>query len=196
MTSGGGYGGEQPNGSAAQKETLDKPLNRKPLSEGDHATHSRVANSTSSTPFQGQRRWISSVLYSPDGLDQRVVVRIPGAPEQRRSDRQHRAGSPRGDEPSGPTRQPLLVRPLLRYGSDASREFWAQAWQRLKEARRHPRQTLYSAGDSQHGRRRPLLLRPVQTGERLSLYMIAGGAPSHHRALQPLTKGLGVLLGQ
>jgi hypothetical protein len=45
-----GCGGEQPNGSAAQKETLDTPLNRKPLSEGDHATHSRVANSTSSTP--------------------------------------------------------------------------------------------------------------------------------------------------
>jgi len=30
-----------------------------------HATHSSVANSTSSTPFQGPRRWISSVLYSP-----------------------------------------------------------------------------------------------------------------------------------
>jgi hypothetical protein len=41
-----------------------------------------------------------------------------------------------------------------------------------------------------------LPLGAVQTGERLGLRVIAGGAPSHHRALQPLTKGLGVLLGQ
>src|SRR2546425_8977806 len=30
-----------------------------------HATHSSVANSTSSSPFHGPRRWISSVLNNP-----------------------------------------------------------------------------------------------------------------------------------
>jgi hypothetical protein len=45
-------------------------------------------------------------------------------------------------------------------------------------------------GQCECGHRRGLPLRAVQTGECLSLRVIAGGAPSHHRALQPLTERL------
>jgi len=53
-----------------------------------HATHSSVANSTSSTPFQGPRRWISSVLH--------VAHRRPARPaaDALQSRRSHPAGTP------------------------------------------------------------------------------------------------------
>src|SRR5207237_7936230 len=48
-----------------------------------HATHSSVANSTSSTPFHGPRRRTTSVLYSPMTVRERVIVRIARAANRR-----------------------------------------------------------------------------------------------------------------